>query len=237
MPNPILTRRLLVNRPLELFPGPTPDFWLDAGRIQGVASGGAVATWPDASPNGRDFTQGTGANQPTLSFGVQNNRPAVNFGVAKYMSNTSLVATKDWTLFFVTQSSSNAIQFVFYQGDATNGYGIYVSTTQNIQVRSGGTTTNMTGTNTMAVNVPVLWTARRSNGTPLSELWVNQIAETLSSTNGVQGTPSTTGVIGAFAGGTINWGQYIFEAIGYSIALPDEQRGAIERYLRNKYKF
>jgi hypothetical protein len=235
MPNPVIIKRFIAAaRPLDIFPGPPPDFHLDANTITGVAAGGAVATWPDRSANGRDFTQGTGANQPTWQVNIQNGKPAVRFGAGKFMSNAALVSTQSWTLFLVLKNSVATLGFLFYQGDATNGYGPFVSTNRTIQCRNAGATVNSTDAAFPATNAEV-WSASRNNTGPLLQLWVNRASQTLSDTAPAQGLPGTTGVIGGFAAGAFNWAGDIFECIGYSSVLSDAQRAGIENYLIRKY--
>jgi hypothetical protein len=53
--------------------------WWDATQIPGAVNGAAVPVWPDASTNGHDLAQPTGANQPTYQAAGVNGHPAVNF--------------------------------------------------------------------------------------------------------------------------------------------------------------
>lgn len=57
----------------------TPSVWLDASQITGITDGQALATWTDASGNGRNATQANTLRRPFYHTGVANGLPAVRF--------------------------------------------------------------------------------------------------------------------------------------------------------------
>lgn len=77
--------------------------WLDASDATSItASGGAVSQWNDKSGNASNFTQGTGANQPTTGTRTINSKNIIDFdgtndflscpsstGLFKYLHNTT----------------------------------------------------------------------------------------------------------------------------------------------------
>jgi len=66
-----------LTRPDDL---PGLQLWLDAADASTITeSGGAVSQWDDKSGNGRNFTQGTGANQPTTGTRTQNSLNVFDF--------------------------------------------------------------------------------------------------------------------------------------------------------------
>lgn len=78
--------------------------WLAADKLTGLADGAAVATWPDASGNGRDAAQATAAKRPTYRTNVLNGKPVLRFdGVDDGLATPSitLAATTGVTLFAV----------------------------------------------------------------------------------------------------------------------------------------
>lgn len=85
MPTPLTigTGRALLTPGAQWTPLNIPDLalWLDARQITGLADGAAVATWPDASGNGRDAAQGTAGNRPAYAAAggthALNGQPAV----------------------------------------------------------------------------------------------------------------------------------------------------------------
>lgn len=73
--------------------------WLDATGLvdnttnaYGICSGGTCSQWSDLSGNSRHFTQGTGANQPTLGTGLSS-LPALTFDGGDNLNNTT---DADW---------------------------------------------------------------------------------------------------------------------------------------------
>lgn len=73
--------------------------WLDATGLvnnttnaYGICSGGTCSQWSDLSGNGRHFTQGTGANQPTLGTGLSS-RTTLTFDGGDYLNNATAA---DW---------------------------------------------------------------------------------------------------------------------------------------------
>lgn len=239
MPNPGIIRKLLTGQSDLVFPGPRPDFHLDAVRITGVADGGAVANWPDISGNGRDFIQGTGANQPIYKVNITNGKPCVRFPSNDSLTCATMPLAQNWTIFAVNQNGSSAIQFMFYWGDTNNGFGLFVSTDRSVQLRSGGAASNCVDT-TYDVNTPQLWTVRRNNTGPLLEFWKNGGSLAITNNTAAQGATTANAILGAFnpAAPSIFWSGVaadIFEMIGYAYVLPDASRSAIERYLKKKY--
>lgn len=74
---------------------------LDANSVSGT-NGSSVATFPDVSGNGRNFTQTNGADQPTLTTAAVNGKKALRFN-SKFMSNTAtgISGQTSFTVFFV----------------------------------------------------------------------------------------------------------------------------------------
>ena len=237
MSNPVINKRIISasgSLNSDLFPGPPPDFHLDASRITGLATGSAVSTWEDISGNGRNFTQGTAGNQPTWQAGVLFGKAIVRFVTDDFMSCATLVSAQSWTLFTVIKSLQAAIQLIFFHGSITDGFGLIVDTTRNVQSRNLGAVVNSVDA-TFSLTKAEQWSVRRDNSGPLLELWVNRVAQTLTNSGAAQGAPGTSAVLAAFAGGILPFSGDMAEFIGYSTVLNDAQRAAIERYLIRKY--
>lgn len=221
-----------------VFPGPTPDFRVDASQIGGLADGDPVATWSDVSGNSRDFTQATAGNRPVYKTGGVGGRPYVDFTTDDSLGASNLpTPTSSLTMFMVINNSSSVTQFAFYWGTSSDGFGIgLISPTRAIQLRSGGGTNNSTN-GVYTVSIGEVWTVRRNSVGPLSEFWKNGASQVLTDTTGAMGALSAAGVIGAFnpASPSVFWSGDIYEVIGYASILTDPQRSAIESYLMTKY--
>jgi len=64
----------------------SPALWLDAADTATItASSGSVSQWDDKSGNGRNFTQGTGANQPTTGTRTLNGLNVVDFARGRFV--------------------------------------------------------------------------------------------------------------------------------------------------------
>lgn len=236
MPQSIINSFLSSTGPV--FPGPTPDFWVDASQITGLSDLDPVSSWLDASGNSRDFTQATAANQPAYRTNQLNGMPSVKFTTNDYLSAANLPSgNTSYTMFFVMRDGSDITQFAFYWGTATNGFGIgIISPTRAVQHRNSGVTVNcIDGTYTTTIGEA--WTMRRNSVGPLLEFWTNGVSEVITNDSSALGAVSSAGVLGAFnpASPSVFWSGDVFELIGYASVLTDPQRVAIESYLIAKY--
>ena len=92
--------------------------WFKADAISGVANGGAVATWIDASGNTNDATQTTASQRPIYLAGVLNSLPVVRFNAinSNYLAFDRPVQD-DFTIFCVFRSAQGiGTGTQFYQG-------------------------------------------------------------------------------------------------------------------------
>lgn len=130
-------------------------FWLNADS-SGVSNGNPVATWPDLSGNGNDFTQGTGSAQPTMITGHQNGHAAVDFdGSADFMDSPSISALNNrHVTWIVVAEPDNAhvgriINSSFTSGGGSNSnimWGTGVSTDSRYWIWSVRNTSGAVGT-------------------------------------------------------------------------------------------
>jgi hypothetical protein len=91
---------------------PTPvsgyKLWLDASDTATItASGGLVSQWSDKSGFGSNFTQSTGANQPTTGTRTLNSLNTIDFDG----TNDSLTCSSSTTLFNYLHSSTGGTTF------------------------------------------------------------------------------------------------------------------------------
>jgi hypothetical protein len=87
--------------------------WLDADDITTFtfSSSNIVSGWNDLTATARNATQSTVAYQPTRVTGVLNGLPVVRFGqsTTKALSFSNVLANSTYTLFFVTNTSTDII--------------------------------------------------------------------------------------------------------------------------------
>lgn len=221
-----------------IFPGPAPDFRVDASQIVGLSDGDPVAAWPDVSGNSRDFTQATPANRPIYKTGGLAGRPYVDFVTSdSLVASTLPTPVSSYTLFIVLRNTTSVTQFAFYWGTSANGMGIgFVSPQRSVQHRNGGATVNCLD-DTYTVNIGEAWTIRRNSAGPLLEFWVDGVSEAITNSTSAMGALSAAAIIGAFnpAAPSAFWSGDVFEIIGYASVLTDPERVAIENYLIAKY--
>ena len=79
----------------------------DAGTV--LVSGGTIYQWNDKSGHGRNLTQGTAANQPTLAAGVLNGLPVVRFDGNDVIAQTTYDPGNPYTIVSVAR---------YYEGTA-----------------------------------------------------------------------------------------------------------------------
>jgi hypothetical protein len=108
------------------------QLWMDATRISSLTfNGSSVSQANDLSGNGRHFTQGTGANQPTYASAGMNGRPALQFtsSVTNLMNSTATIAdvigtpttSPQSTVFAVMRNVAGAQNACFGSNNDANG--------------------------------------------------------------------------------------------------------------------
>jgi hypothetical protein len=101
------------------------SLWLDATDTGSTVLDQGVTTWRDKSGNGRDFSQGTGNNQPTI--GTLNGRRALSFnGTSAQMTrdivHADICDASGAASFVVFQPSSDSIYSVLHIGVTLGGH-------------------------------------------------------------------------------------------------------------------
>ncbi len=98
------------------------SLWLDATDSSSTLLDTGVVTWTDKSGNGRDFTQTTGNNQPTVS--TLNGRRALAFNgtstqMTRDIAHTAICDASGAAAFVVFQPSSDTTYSVLHVGGST----------------------------------------------------------------------------------------------------------------------
>lgn len=231
----------------------TPYFWLDgADAATTQLTSGNVTTWLDKSGNGRNATQPTTSNAPTLVTAAQNGLNALSFSGTAGSSGTCLnlsnITTVPFTMFLVCKYNTlTATSFAYsmvgsgfsptwrYSGGGTS----YTSNAIGVDNGGGGTRyaglteaggpLSNTGFNIYNFQLPA-----SSAGT----LFMNGVAGcNVDSFTYASGTTFTFPTIGGFAQLPTNspFNGTICEMVWYNASLSTDDRQKMEGYLAWKW--
>jgi hypothetical protein len=81
-----------------------PALWLDAADLSTISTATGVSQLRDKGPNARNFTQGTGGTQPTLTPNGLNGRNVLSFNGSQWLTSVDTAAT--WNFLHNTNGSS-----------------------------------------------------------------------------------------------------------------------------------
>jgi hypothetical protein len=125
------------------------QLWLKADEIKGVADGGSVALWPDASGHEHHATQGITNRRPELHHDGPNGKPVVRFdGVNDHLLTPALAlfetGRSPLTVFVVFRANSVASQRFLVQQPQKNcsnnfelGYRTGLASSANLGLHAG----------------------------------------------------------------------------------------------------
>ncbi|HZU77741.1 MAG TPA: LamG-like jellyroll fold domain-containing protein [Dehalococcoidia bacterium] len=262
-----LTRSLVrsLTRPLAVPVGSDPEaalltpdqvsglaLWLEARFITGLADGAAVASWPDAGPNGYTASQATGASQPVFRQGQLGGYSAVSFnGSSQYLALSGaglglLNGVGGVTLFIVCQSAaSGSLQQAFSAstpGASTQrlSAGLNSSGVQQVAGRHQDADGLVTVTGgTVTTGAWCVLTTRIDYLAATAQLYVNGSgagSAAFGSAGAVQATSSAAIAIGALCNGVANfWNGSLAAVILYTRALNTSERSQLEQSLGQQY--
>lgn len=119
--------------------------WLDGEDTSNITqSGGLVSQWSDKSGNGRHFTQGTSANQPTSGTRRLNNRNVLDFDgtndlmfcpSSENLFNYFHTATHGTAFFVGVRDSGNGM--MFGNSTTTSAVGVYTDLSGFMMITNG----------------------------------------------------------------------------------------------------
>lgn len=235
-----------------------PVLWLDADDLSTITeSSNIVSQWDDKSGLGRNFSQGTSGNRPTLETNIQNGRSAISFNGDKFLTHdagSNAIKLFPVTVFFVlqdtsvTQNSQTYKRFFSVRRSAT-GAGDYQS--PNADWSKGNTSRYMWQRTrgggyqgfVYTENQTFLFTSRSTN--EYRNVTPNDDITSISQGTG-DGTINNMRYmrIGANSGGAGNppgffgpetWNGYAFEIILYNRILSFDESSLVSRYLNAKW--
>jgi hypothetical protein len=239
--------------------------WLDAADLSTISTATGVSEWRDKSGNARNFTQGTGGTQPTLTPGALNGRNVLAFNGSQWLTSVNTVAT--WNFLHNTNGSSifavwkagnisdpNAIYGLMGSNAATSAnIGAYIAyddrasaprnNTILVQVSGGGSTSVAAASadGLMPANTPVILShiADPNNGTAANRSFV-RVNKTLSQINASPAAPSASNAsfalqIAALGNNTLPLVGYIAEIIVLASIASARVRQQIDGYLAWKW--
>lgn len=198
--------------------------WFKADDLN-LADGAEIASWPDASGNGRTATQATAAARPLMALNAINGRPATRWdGTAKNLKTPAYTQAQPDTFFVVGKSIILSGGFTFCDA-LTNLAHCFFRLNTVFSVTAGTTVP------TMALDVNYHILAAQFNGV---SSYVRK--------DGVSGSVATCGngtinglTIGSRGGGAFPMNGDIAEIMHYSGVLTADQLNQVGAYLSAKY--
>jgi hypothetical protein len=197
---------------------PGITFWLRADAITGLSDGTPVASWADVSGNNRNATQVTEANKPLYKTGILNNLPVLRFDGS---NDILTLASHTLQSLFIVSRYALAGTFPTYKGLFDRG----TNSAYLILTETSVTT---------IINVAAAYNNTWRNGDQTNNLYPINNWSILSVVS--PGAITDSWEIGndLTAAGRA-WNGDIAEVIGYSGALTNDQRVAVQNYLNAKY--
>lgn len=234
--------------------------WLDPANISGVADGGNITTWPDASGNGRDVTA-AGTGNPILRTSsavvtLPNSRPVVQFADsgAAYLARpaSGMSNTTGFTMFAVVKgrpASINVDRMLIGVGSNATPTGnrkLYVqgsnwlqldrSNTQNLANGAATPIFSNAGSGLAYTVTEAVYDPAGTGGIYTTLLLDGKTTGTGSTALASAFTAGSDLVIGANMNGTgINPGMLFGDIICFDRVLTANERGIVETYLHVKY--
>jgi hypothetical protein len=207
------------------------EIWLKGNDLVG-ADGAAIATWADASGNGRDATQATAGFRPLKKVAVLNGKNVARFdGTDDIMGMGDLTAGPFLTgaaSVFVVVTINTDVEWSAYATDATGDFFLHNSGNSYFGAhRADRPNMGAFGMPTTGSHLVTIESSASSYDIRLDGVAVHSEAANFTS-----GAPIVT-VGGATGGGLLNGD--VAELLVYSAVLSAGNRAAVEAYLQTKY--
>jgi hypothetical protein len=95
--------------------------WLDANDLSTISVATGISEWRDKSGNARNFSQGTGAVQPSFTPSGLNGRNVLSYNGSQYLTSVSTVGT--WN--FLHNTNGSSVFGVWQAGNVSDPNAIY----------------------------------------------------------------------------------------------------------------
>lgn len=221
--------------------------WLRADDL-GVGDGNAVSSWVSREGNSYDFTQGTGANQPTLDIDAIGGQPGVHFdGTDDYLAIANgFLTSNDGTVFIVARFDATSGAAILF-GETNTGvtdyvsFGTDVSIAHRMEVQANSASTSaIQATSLVAVDTDYIFTLA-SDGSD-SEISINGVSQTLNVRFGADngdwfGDIASPNLIeiGRWFQNILYFDGKIAEIIVYSEDKSSAEKTQVTSYLKSRY--
>ena len=191
--------------------------WLKIDSLNGTSNGSSISAWNDSSTNALNFSQATGATQPTYSTtGGPGSTPAVVFtGGSQYMASATMTQAQPITVFIILQTTVTGAVSPFVWG--TGG-----SASMSMALSNGKYSMNAGTALNNTVNADTNWHVWAGIfNTTSSEFWIDGGAAAAGPATTGSGSFSTQAMdIGTAASNTsIGWKGDVTDLLVYSGAL------------------
>ena len=204
--------------------------WWDTTKIDGLADGAAVGTWPDSSGLGRHAAQTTGSLQPTYQTGELNGHPVVRFdGTDDYLATAAFASEpQPHTVFVISRLGTAIVTRYLLDGIVTTDrHALFLNASSQIEAFAGVSNLGDTATAGQVAVYAVTYNGASSG------IWKNGVD--VSGVGNVGGQALTGLTIGGRFNGVETLDGDVGEVIVYDRALTTAERQAVEQYLMTKW--
>jgi hypothetical protein len=208
--------------------------WLRADVGITVVTG--VSSWIDQSGNGNNFTQATGANQPTFTASAIGGKPGVTATATGFLNGVTnpVGVSAARSIFAVVQAAVGSPNGQWYAPRAGNGY-VLKADTAFAEMETNGTTTNTAfAAGFFPAGAHVLEYYFDGIQTDLLVLKIDGVTKSL--VNGVGtgvGAENATDTITLISGAGV--GLILSEVLVYNTVVSNADAANVRAYLKAKY--
>lgn len=205
------------------------ELWVKADDLS-LAPNAAVASWPDASGNGRHLTQAVADKRPVFVPNVLNGKPVVRFTADYFASLTLPSSGNQFTIVAVIKPVNTGTYHNIIDDDAATRPMLWVDGQGNYEFNySSGAVAALSG------NMDIVFAIKKTTGPQYSQLYLNGPAVTASSSSNFSIAASKSYDLFNRDDGQAFTGD-VAELIIYSTALSAAEIAKVGWYLQEKYQ-